>query len=37
MNSIRYQFQHGVKYLNYLTDHIVHKIFKSILNISLKT
>ena len=28
-----YKLQHGVKNLNYLMDHILHQIFKIILNI----
>ena len=32
--ALRYQLQHGMKNLNYLTDHILYQIFKIILNIS---
>ena len=31
--NLKYQLQHGIKNLNYLMDHILYQIFKSILNI----
>ena len=34
--KLKYQPQHGRKNLNYLMDHILHKIFKIILNIYFK-
>ena len=30
--NLRYQFRHRMKSLNYLMDHILHQIFKIILN-----
>ena len=30
----KYELQHGMKNLNYLTDHILYQIFNIILNIS---
>ena len=32
--NLKYQLQHGMRSLNYLMDHILHQIFKIILNIS---
>ena len=32
--NLKYQLPRGMKNLNYLMDHILHKIFKIILNIS---
>ena len=32
--NLKYQLQHGIKSLNYLTDHILYQIFNIILNIS---
>ena len=34
--NLKYQLRHGMKSLNYLMDHILYLIFKTILNISLK-
>ena len=34
--NLKFQLQHGMENLNYLTDHILYQIFKIILNISLK-
>ena len=31
--NLKYQLQHGMKNLNYLMDHILYQIFKTILNI----
>ena len=31
--NLKYQLQHSMKNLNYLTDHILYQIFKVILNI----
>ena len=31
--NLKYQLQHGMKNLNYVTDHILYQIFKIILNI----
>ena len=33
--NLKYQLQHGMKSLNYLLDHILYKIFKIILRLSL--
>ena len=32
-NKLKYQLRHGIKTLNYLTDHIMYQIFKITLNI----
>ena len=34
---LKYQLRHGMKSLNFLMDHILYQIFKTILNISLKS
>ena len=34
---LKHQLQHGLKSSNYLADHVLYKIFKITLNISLKT
>ena len=34
--NLKCQLQHGMKNLSYLMDHILYKIFKITLNISLK-
>ena len=34
--DLKYQFQHGMKNLSYLMDHILYQIFKTILKIYLK-
>ena len=31
-NKLKYQLRHGIKTLNYLTDHIMYEIFKITLN-----
>ena len=32
--NLKYELLHGIKSLNYLTDHILYQIFSIILNIS---
>ena len=32
--NLKYHFRHGMKNLNYLTDHILYLIFQTILNIA---
>ena len=34
--NLKYQLQHEIKSFNYLIDHILHQIFKTILGISSK-
>ena len=34
--NLKYQLRHGMMSLNYLMDHILHEVFKFILNIYLK-
>ena len=34
--NLKYQLQHGLKNLNYLMNHIMYKIFKTILSVSSK-
>ena len=34
--NLKYQLRHGMKNLNYLIDHILYQIFKTILSISSK-
>ena len=31
--NLKYQLSHGMKNLNYLMDHVLYQIFKTILNI----
>ena len=34
--NIKHQLQHGMKSLNYLMDHVLYQIFKTILSVSSK-
>ena len=36
LKNLKYELKHGLKNSNYLMDHILHQIFKIILNIYLK-